>query len=151
MMHKIIIFYESTEKNSNDEMEENDENERNATNDIKETFDTIQNHIVKDKYFETVKYLQNKFIQSDFAKEMKNLSEKTKKEAPLLFVNKIFMNSHPKEDHEEKGKNGSAKGKFKKTLTIDREELEQLDKIIAKKKDVDYLQVIKMHGRTYII
>jgi condensin complex subunit 1 len=84
-----------------------------------------------------VKYLQKLFMQSGFSKEMKDISEETKKEALLLFMYKIFMNSSSKLNNENKDEKESSK----KTLTTDQEELKQLDQIKVKKKLVDYLQV----------
>ena len=84
--------------------------------------------------------MQKLFHQSGFAKDMKNLSEETKKEAFLLFMYKIFMNSSSKQDDKEDDRNSQEKSK--KSLATDQEELKQLDQIKVKKKLVDYLQVL---------
>lgn len=135
----IFLFY--LENNPSDEEEEDTEQEEI---DIKETFDKIQNYILKDKCRKAVKYLKKLFKHSGFAKEMKNLSEETKKEALLLFMYKIFMNSTPKKNNEENGE--EAPQQAKKTLTTDQEEIKKLDTIKVKKKLVEYLQV---HSLSY--
>ncbi|OXU31675.1 hypothetical protein TSAR_000716 [Trichomalopsis sarcophagae] len=123
-----------TENDKNNAANEEDENEENEI-DVKETFDKIQNYILRDKCSKAVKYLQKLFNQSGLTKEMKNVSEETKKEALLLFMYKIFMNSSSKKEEE----NGQAVNS-RKSLTTGQEELKQLDQIKVKKKLVDYLQ-----------
>lgn len=123
---KIFFFY-SIDIDENEEVNEEEI-------DIKETFDKIQHYILKDKCSKAVRYLYKLFMQSGFAKEMKNVSVETRKEALLLFMYKIFMNSSSKPDEEKEKPNNQA-------LATDQEELKQLDQIKVKKLLVDYLQV----------
>ncbi|XP_014212154.1 condensin complex subunit 1, partial [Copidosoma floridanum] len=121
-----------TEQENNPEDEE-EEIGKEEEIDIKETFNKIQNYILKDKCSKAVKYLKKLFSQSGFSKELKNVSEETKKEALLLFMYKIFMNSGSKEDENDSNKS-------KKSLATDQEELKKLDQIKVLKKLIDYLQ-----------
>ncbi|KAL7299993.1 hypothetical protein TKK_0007307 [Trichogramma kaykai] len=132
-----------TEAEKNNPSNEDDENEKENGDeiDIKETFDKIQNYILKDKCLKAVKYLQKLFNQSGFAKEMKNLSEETKKEALLLFMYKIFMNSTTKtEENIKDEEDEDNKDDCKKRLAHNQEEIKIMDQIKVKKKLVNYLQ-----------
>lgn len=103
--------------------------------DIKETFDKIQRYILKDECSKAVKYLYKLFMHGGFAKEMKNVSVETRKEALLLFMYKIFIHSSAKPDQEKETSN-------KKALGTDQEELKKLDQIKKQKLLVNYLQVL---------
>ncbi|XP_058809169.1 condensin complex subunit 1 [Phymastichus coffea] len=127
-----------TEEERNNPSDDEVENEELEEINMKETFDKIQNYILKDKCRKAVKYLKKLFKHSGFAKEMKNLSEETKKEALLLFMYKIFMNSTSKKN--DTNNDEKATQSTKKRLTTDQEEINKLDQIKVKKKLVEYLQ-----------
>ncbi|XP_031782071.1 condensin complex subunit 1-like isoform X1 [Nasonia vitripennis] len=138
----IDKFTEDNTMNNNDEDDANKEHNDIDIN-IKESYDKIQSYILKDKGMKAVSYLHAIFHQSGFAKEMKNESEETKKEALLLFMYKIFMNSKPTNNNnkEEEPENETAdKERSKEKLTTDREEIKQLNALKVRKTLVAYLQ-----------
>ncbi|KAJ8687031.1 hypothetical protein QAD02_022825 [Eretmocerus hayati] len=130
-----------TEDEKNNPEDDEKENESVEEIDIKETFEKIQKYILKDKCMKAVKYLKNLFARSGFAKDMENACEETKKEALLLFMYRIFMNSSPKKkEGEESDNEQGSQEETKKTLATDQEDLKKLDQIKVKKNLVEYLQ-----------